>query len=467
MSVIDRRVFVALCAVRLLATSARGAGIDDLPRYRLRVGQELTYALKRESVLGQGAKAEPYGEDGEWQIRVLRQNADGSWHLLLRENRSLWYGRGKDRKVQEVVVTLDYCDLFPDGRHIAPALFGYSCDKGLDPSRVFPRLPGDHAAAAGGWEGTYAMDDARTRYTIDHSVAGRGKYLYFGGVRETPTDKLYLVDSKASYTFDNDRQLVLKATETTTRGSEKRQAELAITLVGEKMLDAATTARLAAEADRFFAAEKVYDDLTTQAESSTDAKDLCARAAKVLEEVRGQLSLPLFRERIDAALKWHDTLERVFVKAAAARAAILGQPSPDWETKDYEGHTRALKDFRGKVVVLDFWGRGCGWCMRAMPQVARLADDFKGQPVAVLGMSLDIQEEDARLVIEKMGIKYPVLHARELRDKYRLIGVPVMLILDGKGMVREAHCGYQPSLHAAASASVRKLLAEMNTPTRP
>jgi peroxiredoxin len=464
MSAVRRSVSGALCAASLLMTPARVAADDALPRYRLKVGQELTYSLKSGSSFGEGSKAEPYGSDDEWHVWVVRQNADGSWRLLLRESRSLWYGR--DKKVQDGGQTLDYCDFFPDGRHVEPALFGYSPDKGLDPGRVLPRLPVDADAAARGWEGTFAADEARTRYTAEDARPAAGKPWIFTGVRETPLDKVYLLASRTKYTYDPGRGVIGKATETTSRGWEGRKNTVSIELREVKQADAAATAQLAAEVDRYFAATEVYDDLTSQAESSTDAAALYAKAEAAIRDVRGKLTLPLFRERVDAILKDHGFLAKIFVESAADRAAMLGKPSPDWETKDFQGNTRALKDYRGKVVVLDFWGRGCGWCMRSLPQVARLAEDFKGEPVAVLGMSLDSKEEDARFVIKKMGLSYPVLKAKDLRKTFCPHGVPVMIILDAKGVIRDYQCGYQPTLHAAASASIRKLLAESGATTR-
>jgi thiol-disulfide isomerase/thioredoxin len=463
MSVIRRCAFGAICAAVLLQASARAAGDDALPRYRLRVGQELTYTLKSESAFGEGAKAVPYGSDDEWRVRVLRQNPDGSWRLLLHESQSFWQGR--DKKVQRGEQALDYCDLFPDGQHVAPALFGYSA-RGLDPTRVFPRLPADVAAAAAGWEGTYAADDARTRYTLDQPAPAPGTIRTFLGVRETPLDKIHLLSSRASYTYDPDRGLVVKAAETNSLARERKKITVTIELRGVRECDAAETARLDAEAERYFAAAKLYDDLTAQAESSTNPKELFTKAEAALKDVRGKLTLPVFLERVDYMLKWHDFLAKNAAESFADTMSMLGKPSPDWETKDFQGNTHTLKEFRGKVVVLDFWGRGCGWCMRALPQVARLADDFKGEPVVVLGMSVDRLEEDARLVIEKMQIGYPVLKARELLERYHLHGMPVLIVLDAKGVVRRIHNGYQPTLHDDVAKLIRKLLAENDSATR-
>ena len=46
----------------------------------------------------------------------------------------------------------------------------------------------------------------------------------------------------------------------------------------------------------------------------------------------------------------------------------------DWEAKGIDGTVHRLSEYRGKVVVMDFWYRGCGWCMGAMPKIKRFGD---------------------------------------------------------------------------------------------
>ena len=86
------------------------------------------------------------------------------------------------------------------------------------------------------------------------------------------------------------------------------------------------------------------------------------------------------------------------------RLEILDKPSPSWETTDFDGKKHAIRDYRGKVVVLDFWNTACASCLRAMPQVKQVVEDFKDKPVTVLGMNDDDNEDDARSVIEKMDL---------------------------------------------------------------
>ncbi len=140
------------------------------------------------------------------------------------------------------------------------------------------------------------------------------------------------------------------------------------------------------------------------------------------------------------------------------RLEILDNLSPEWETTDFDGKRHAIRDYRGNVVVLDFWNTGCAPCLRAMPQVKQLVEDFKGKPVIVLGMNDDDNEDDARSVIEKLDLNYPNLRAGDLAEKYKVESFPTLLVIDRRGIVRAAHVGYSPKMREEVTESVKKLL---------
>jgi peroxiredoxin len=234
-----------------------------------------------------------------------------------------------------------------------------------------------------------------------------------------------------------------------------------IELVAVTDKDGGWLKQLTEEADCCLAADKVYAKLLHQA--GQEVKDVAARLAHAeirLKEVRTKLTLPVLREHIDHQLKDHADKARRLVEEAGRRAEVVGKPAPRWKTTDLDGNFHALEDYRGKVVILDFWYRGCGWCIKAMPQVAQLAADFKDEPVAVLGMSTDDNETDARVVAGQMKLTYPVLKAAGLPEKYQVQGFPTLVIIDQAGNVRDRHVGYSPMLRDDASKTVRKLLGK-------
>src|SRR5207248_10352034 len=141
------------------------------------------------------------------------------------------------------------------------------------------------------------------------------------------------------------------------------------------------------------------------------------KADLALKAAQAELKQAEFQKQIDALLTEHEQYAKYYVEEAERRAAVLDKPAAEWSTVDLEGKPHALKDYRGKVVILDFWYRTCFWCVRAMPQVKEVAAQFKGRPVVVLGMNTDAKEEDARFVVEKMGLNYATLKAAGLPEK--------------------------------------------------
>ena len=108
--------------------------------------------------------------------------------------------------------------------------------------------------------------------------------------------------------------------------------------------------------------------------------------------------------------------------------------------------------------MLDFWYRGCGWCIRAMPQMKEIAAHFKDQPVTVFGMNTDSDQADAQLVIDKLKLNYPNLKAEGIPSKYSVQGFPTLLIIDQKGILRDIHTGYSPTLKEEVVKSIEGLL---------
>src|SRR5262249_39958048 len=161
--------------------------------------------------------------------------------------------------------------------------------------------------------------------------------------------------------------------------------------------------------------------------------------------------------QVDALLARHERQAEAVVAELERRAAIVGRPAADWATTDLAGKPHALKDYRGKVVILDFWHRTCFWCVRMMPQVKEIAAHFKGRPVVVLGVNTDAEEEDARFVVKEMGLNYATLRAEGLPEKYEVQTFPTLLVIDPEGVIRDVHVGYTPTLREEVVRSVERL----------
>jgi peroxiredoxin len=155
----------------------------------------------------------------------------------------------------------------------------------------------------------------------------------------------------------------------------------------------------------------------------------------------------------------------VFLVLLIGSASTLVAATPaDWRATDFDGNSHALADYRGKIVVLNFWHAGCPWCMRSMRHVVALSDEFQGEPVAVLGVNSDEEPSDVRRVATLFRIEFPTLleerSGPRLQDTYSIDMWPTVVVLDQKGEVRHVHPGYSPTLQDEIAAKVRELLAE-------
>ena len=77
---------------------------------------------------------------------------------------------------------------------------------------------------------------------------------------------------------------------------------------------------------------------------------------------------------------------------------------------DFDGKPLKLSDYRGKVVVLVFWGTWCGPCMREVPHERELAERLKDKPFAVLGVNCDDDKQAAVSAIKSERISWPNWH---------------------------------------------------------
>jgi peroxiredoxin len=125
----------------------------------------------------------------------------------------------------------------------------------------------------------------------------------------------------------------------------------------------------------------------------------------------------------------------------------VGERARDFSLVDAEGNTVRLSDYRGQVVVLDFWATWCPPCRKEIPGFVALQSKYAEQGVVVIGVSLDDGWPKVRSFMGQYGINYPiVLDARgEVPSLYGGIkGIPTTFVIDRDGIIRTVHEGYGP-----------------------
>jgi thiol-disulfide isomerase/thioredoxin/Flp pilus assembly protein TadD len=151
---------------------------------------------------------------------------------------------------------------------------------------------------------------------------------------------------------------------------------------------------------------------------------------------------------------------------AAEAGKLVGSQAPDFALEDFEGKRRALSDYGGKVVILDFWAEWCGPCRKSLPLLQKLHQAYRGRGTEILGVNLDEpgRMQAARGLVAEQGLEFPMLVGGRmgsgLDQSYQVTGIPTTLVIDKKGIIRFRHIGYRESLDQLITKNIEELLKE-------
>ncbi|MGB9774129.1 MAG: peroxiredoxin family protein [Bacteroidota bacterium] len=141
--------------------------------------------------------------------------------------------------------------------------------------------------------------------------------------------------------------------------------------------------------------------------------------------------------------------------------ALEGQPAPDFVLPHTQNRKIKLSDYRGKVVIVDFWATWCPPCRAEIPGFIDLYSKYKDKGFVMLGISLDEGGlSDVVPFVKQYKMNYPVLigNSQVVAAYGGIRGIPTTFIIDKKGMIRARFEGYRPK--ATFENLITKLLAE-------
>jgi thiol-disulfide isomerase/thioredoxin len=149
--------------------------------------------------------------------------------------------------------------------------------------------------------------------------------------------------------------------------------------------------------------------------------------------------------------------------AAAAGAAELrpwtGGATPPLVLQDLHGRTHRLADYRGKVVLVNFWATWCEPCREEMPSIERLRQSLAGKPFEVLAVNIGEPLGRIERFLEKMPLGFPMLLDRDTgaAKAWKARVVPATFLVGSDGRIRYVHYGELDW----SSEPVRKRVAEL------
>lgn len=123
---------------------------------------------------------------------------------------------------------------------------------------------------------------------------------------------------------------------------------------------------------------------------------------------------------------------------------IEGKMAPDFTLKDIEGKDVSLSDYRGKTVIVNFFGVWCPWCKLEMPGLIKTFEDYKDKGLELLVVDVGDTKETLISYLEEnnYNIKAVMDEKQEVAYLYRVNSYPASFILDEQGIILKVHRGF-------------------------
>lgn len=124
-------------------------------------------------------------------------------------------------------------------------------------------------------------------------------------------------------------------------------------------------------------------------------------------------------------------------------SSLVNHRAPNFSRTDLDHRQIDLADYRGKVVLLNFWATWCGPCLTEMPRFVAWQREYGGHGLQVIGVSMDDDAQPVRAAYRKYRLNYPVVMGEEkLGELYGgVLGLPVTFLIDAKGKIRFEYQG--------------------------
>ncbi|MCH7625235.1 MAG: TlpA family protein disulfide reductase [Chloroflexi bacterium] len=122
----------------------------------------------------------------------------------------------------------------------------------------------------------------------------------------------------------------------------------------------------------------------------------------------------------------------------ANRVARVDEPAPDFQMPLFDGGVINLSDYRGDVVVLNFWASWCGPCRWEMPAFERMYQEYGDKGVMFVGVAISDDPANAQAFADEVGVTYPIGadFAGRIARVYRPTTMPTTFFIDREGVIR-------------------------------
>jgi peroxiredoxin len=173
--------------------------------------------------------------------------------------------------------------------------------------------------------------------------------------------------------------------------------------------------------------------------------------------------------------KLHHAIEPKFAQAendaageaplAGTESPLVGQPAFPFRLDALDGAKVQLANYKGRIVVLEFWATWCGPCLQTMPLVDAVVKEFADQNVELLTVNLEEQPQQIKALLERHKLKTRVVLDRDgaVAAKYGVTAIPQTVVIDPNGKVARLFVGGGKK----TADSLRKALQELSAAKTP
>jgi peroxiredoxin len=145
-------------------------------------------------------------------------------------------------------------------------------------------------------------------------------------------------------------------------------------------------------------------------------------------------------------------------------AAQKGSPAPAIRVVTTSGQNVSLANYRGYVLVVEFFATWCKGCHESVPQLIRLNTTYGKQGLQILGLNPGVGGDDlerVRKYIRQEQINYPVAFVDDdILIDYGVQPIPAIYIIDKKGVLVEKYVGFNPDIEQSMEKTIKTLLAQ-------
>jgi peroxiredoxin len=127
------------------------------------------------------------------------------------------------------------------------------------------------------------------------------------------------------------------------------------------------------------------------------------------------------------------------VWSMGSRVPTVGMQAEDFQLADLDGKTQSLSQYRGKIVLVNFWATWCKPCTTEMPAMQTTYDKLRDKGFVVLAVNELEDDAKVREHIKQYGHTFPVLmdHDNKVANQFGVFGLPVSVFIDQEGRVQE------------------------------